>query len=81
MVKESLDEGYCDISGRVGDLDFVGDMGNVKIYFHEIPHNHNPSCPRSMMLLHDSFMSSNHSERFTGFHLRVYTSSTTKEEK
>jgi hypothetical protein len=24
MVKESLDEGYCDISGRVGDLDFVG---------------------------------------------------------
>jgi hypothetical protein len=24
MVKESLDEGYCDVSGRVGDLDFVG---------------------------------------------------------
>jgi hypothetical protein len=24
MVKESLDEGYCDISGRVGDLDLVG---------------------------------------------------------
>jgi hypothetical protein len=24
VVKESLDEGYCDISGRVGDLDFVG---------------------------------------------------------
>jgi hypothetical protein len=23
MVKESLDEGYCDISGRVGDLDFI----------------------------------------------------------
>lgn len=23
-VKESLDEGYCDISGRAGDLDFVG---------------------------------------------------------
>jgi hypothetical protein len=24
MVKESLDEGYCDVSGRTGDLDFVG---------------------------------------------------------
>ena len=24
MVKESLDEGYCDISGRAGDLDFIG---------------------------------------------------------
>ena len=24
IVKESLDEGYCDISGRVGDLDHVG---------------------------------------------------------
>ena len=24
MVKESLDEGYCDVSGRAGDLDLVG---------------------------------------------------------
>src|ERR1700730_4375860 len=24
MVRESLDEGYCDVSGRTGDLDFVG---------------------------------------------------------
>jgi hypothetical protein len=24
MVRESLDEGYCDVSGRAGDLDFVG---------------------------------------------------------
>jgi hypothetical protein len=24
IVKESLDEGYCDVSGRAGDLDFVG---------------------------------------------------------
>ncbi|KAF7975917.1 hypothetical protein HWV62_8178 [Athelia sp. TMB] len=31
-VKESLDEGYCDISGRAGDLDFIGEMGNVKVY-------------------------------------------------
>jgi hypothetical protein len=23
-VKESLDEGYCDISGRAGDLTLVG---------------------------------------------------------
>jgi hypothetical protein len=23
-VKESLDEGYCDISGRAGDLTFIG---------------------------------------------------------
>lgn len=48
MVKESLDEGYCDISGRAGDLDLigmldkqsslrcancpVGEMGNIKIF-------------------------------------------------
>jgi hypothetical protein len=32
MVKESLDEGYCDISGRVGDLDLVGEMGSVNIF-------------------------------------------------
>jgi hypothetical protein len=24
MVKESLDEGYCDVSGRAGDLDLIG---------------------------------------------------------
>ncbi len=24
MVKESLDEGYCDVSGRTADLDLVG---------------------------------------------------------
>jgi hypothetical protein len=24
MVKESLDEGYCDVTGRTGDLNFVG---------------------------------------------------------
>lgn len=24
MIKESLDEGYCDISGRAGDLDYIG---------------------------------------------------------
>jgi hypothetical protein len=48
QVRESLNEGYCDISGRVGDLimigscflcgplanpeSFIGKMGDVKIY-------------------------------------------------
>jgi len=32
MIKESLDEGYCDISGRAGDLDYIGEMGNVKLF-------------------------------------------------
>lgn len=24
MVRESLDEGYCDVTGRTGDLDLIG---------------------------------------------------------
>ncbi|KAI0267320.1 hypothetical protein BC834DRAFT_981543 [Gloeopeniophorella convolvens] len=32
IVKESLDEGYCDVSGRSGDLQYVGSMGGVKVY-------------------------------------------------
>ncbi|KAI0313421.1 hypothetical protein OF83DRAFT_1175689 [Amylostereum chailletii] len=32
MVKESLDEGYCDVSGRAGDLDLVGNMGDMKVF-------------------------------------------------
>jgi len=32
MVKESLDEGYCDVSGRTADLDLVGSMGGVKVF-------------------------------------------------
>jgi hypothetical protein len=24
MVKESLDEGYCDVTGKTGDLDLIG---------------------------------------------------------
>ncbi|KAI0046331.1 hypothetical protein FA95DRAFT_1398210 [Auriscalpium vulgare] len=31
-VKESLDEGYCDVSGHVGDLDLVGTVDGVKLY-------------------------------------------------
>ena len=51
QVKETLDEGYCDISGRVGSLIVIGglffldcghliwlmsgEMGNVKVYLSE----------------------------------------------
>jgi hypothetical protein len=35
QVREALDEGYCDISGRVGDLKFVGQMHEIKIYCSE----------------------------------------------
>lgn len=31
-VRESLDEGYCDVSGRAGELNFVGSMGGVKVF-------------------------------------------------
>ncbi|KAF8160987.1 hypothetical protein B0H34DRAFT_699011 [Crassisporium funariophilum] len=31
-VKESLNEGYCDISGRTGNLRNIGQMGSVKVY-------------------------------------------------
>lgn len=31
-VKESLDEGYCDISGRAGDLQHIGSIGTMKVY-------------------------------------------------
>jgi hypothetical protein len=33
MVKESLDEGYCDVSGRAGDLDFVGTCSTLLFDF------------------------------------------------
>jgi len=32
VVKESLEEGYCDVAGRVGDLVFIGAMSDVKVY-------------------------------------------------
>jgi hypothetical protein len=35
MVKESLDEGYCDVSGRAGDLDFVGMCSTLLYDFFE----------------------------------------------
>ncbi|KNZ80421.1 Sacsin [Termitomyces sp. J132] len=31
-VQESLDEGYCDVSGGLEDLNLIGEMGNVRIY-------------------------------------------------
>ncbi|KAF8972951.1 hypothetical protein BDZ97DRAFT_1778504 [Flammula alnicola] len=34
-VKESLNDGYCDISGRKGNLHNIGQMGPVKIYISE----------------------------------------------
>ncbi|KAH8828511.1 hypothetical protein DL96DRAFT_1603553 [Flagelloscypha sp. PMI_526] len=41
QVREALDEGYCDISGRVGDLKFVGQMHEIKIYCsEEVPSPH-----------------------------------------
>ncbi|KAI0670652.1 hypothetical protein C8Q78DRAFT_1037269 [Trametes maxima] len=32
MVKESLNEGYCDISGHPTDMALVGDMGGIKVF-------------------------------------------------
>ncbi|KAI5994871.1 hypothetical protein EDC04DRAFT_2981262 [Pisolithus marmoratus] len=32
MIKESLDEGYCDVSGQVGKLDHLGSVGDVKVF-------------------------------------------------
>ncbi|KAH9485292.1 hypothetical protein JR316_0002200 [Psilocybe cubensis] len=39
-VKESLNDGYCDISGRKGDLHHIGQMGPVKVYLSEEIPNH-----------------------------------------
>ncbi|EIN13823.1 hypothetical protein PUNSTDRAFT_117488 [Punctularia strigosozonata HHB-11173 SS5] len=32
LVKESLEEGYCDVSGRADDLVHIGDMGGIGVY-------------------------------------------------
>ncbi|KAG1726435.1 uncharacterized protein EDB91DRAFT_1263755 [Suillus paluster] len=31
-IKESLNEGYCDVSGHVAELDYIGVMGTMKIF-------------------------------------------------
>jgi hypothetical protein len=37
MVKESLDEGYCDVTGRTGDLNFVGMCSDLSHEFFSHP--------------------------------------------
>ncbi|KAF8128969.1 hypothetical protein EV363DRAFT_1220883 [Boletus edulis] len=32
IVKESLNEGYCDTSGQVGNLELLGKMGDVRVF-------------------------------------------------
>ncbi|KAF8070283.1 hypothetical protein FPV67DRAFT_1486835 [Lyophyllum atratum] len=58
QVRESLNEGYCDVSGRVGDLNRVGEMGSVKIYLsQEVPNqeefvvNHKDQIARFIHIL------------------------------
>jgi hypothetical protein len=31
MVKESLNDSYCDISGNVGDLSLLGELGELLV--------------------------------------------------
>lgn len=45
MVKESLDEGYCDISGRTGDLNFIGSC-RLFVDFHAMLMAHPRTNPR-----------------------------------
>lgn len=45
MVKESLDGGYCDVLGRTGDLDLVGNVGDIRVYAAQ-----GQSSPRSLDL-------------------------------
>jgi len=40
MVKESLDEGYCDVSGRAGDLDLVGTCSAFVVRSSLSPYQH-----------------------------------------
>ncbi|KAF7315310.1 hypothetical protein MIND_00045600 [Mycena indigotica] len=41
QVNESLNEGYCDISGRAGDLTAVGEVSGIKVFAsHEVPNLH-----------------------------------------
>lgn len=40
-IKESLDEGYCDVSGHVAELDHIGAMGTMKIFIaRDVPEPH-----------------------------------------
>ncbi|KAL5520611.1 hypothetical protein ACEPAF_2612 [Sanghuangporus sanghuang] len=49
-VKETLDEGYCDISGRVSDIMNIGSMSDIKIFVaKDVPDSRNLIAAR-----HDS---------------------------
>jgi len=40
-IKESLNEGYCDVSGHVAELDHIGVMGTMKIFVaRDVPEPH-----------------------------------------
>ncbi|CAG7850452.1 SubName: Full=Uncharacterized protein {ECO:0000313/EMBL:CCA72144.1} [Serendipita indica DSM 11827] len=39
MIKEALDEGYCDVSGMAGDLVAVGTVSNIRIYADKVVPN------------------------------------------
>jgi hypothetical protein len=39
MVKESLEEGYCDVTGRTGDLDHVGKCSTLSYDCFKSPYN------------------------------------------
>ncbi|OAX38848.1 hypothetical protein K503DRAFT_131582 [Rhizopogon vinicolor AM-OR11-026] len=40
-IKESLDEGYCDVSGHVAELDHIGVMGTMRIFIaRDVPEPH-----------------------------------------
>ena len=39
VVKESINDNYCDASGQALDLVHIGDMGGIKIYFSRGTHS------------------------------------------
>ncbi|KAJ3776520.1 hypothetical protein FB446DRAFT_721234 [Lentinula raphanica] len=51
QVKESLNEGYCDISGRADDLQHIGTVGALKVYLSaDVPNKHTFLADRSASL-------------------------------
>ncbi|KAJ7072465.1 hypothetical protein C8F01DRAFT_1104075 [Mycena amicta] len=51
QVNESLNEGYCDISGRVGDLTAVGEIESIKVFVsQEVPDPHTLMSSKSEQL-------------------------------
>jgi hypothetical protein len=31
-IRETVDDGYCDVAGKAGDLQHIGTMGEIKVY-------------------------------------------------